>query len=178
MVKVERSVSGQNVIPTEDSKTIESPIRINYKERIHLLFQNHHRLTDARFRWVWMWVGANESDTIMDQTRENRLQFLSASWDNYEEFRPFDTVESSEEYLRNNLDKGFIIRLSTSQPGKITVTRRAQGNIITHTRFTVLNNGGLVDGRGNQFDSIHHLCGKVSKLLKEQSLPRAQAEYR
>ena len=89
----------------------------------------------------------------------SRIQLLENIWKD-PCFRPFDTVESSTAYLKDNMEQNFIIRLSTSAPGGITLTFRKalKSDIIVHTRFFVNDNGKVVDAHKNEHADLSSLA--------------------
>ena len=133
------------------------------------LFQSHHSYTENRFQSTCFWVGIEELERgeICEEVLRSRLSFLQKMWTN-KQFRPFDSVKDSENHLRENNTAGFILRLSTSQPGKITYTRRMNEKIV-HTRFTLNPDGSLYDQPGNIFKNIDSLVERIICTLGRRS---------
>ena len=102
---------------------------------------------------------------------ENRLNFLRNSW-NINEFRPFETVESSEQLLQNS-DKLVVVRLSTTVPGGITFSFKDINGEILHTRFCVCNNSKIVDSYG----ALHENVGTLIKWFMEKKYQDRSCEY-
>lgn len=122
-------------------------------EEVRELFKSKaHRNTAPRQSWVYNWVTGIESVSnslrlehsqmkASQEIQKKRLEFLKANWD-HANFLPFEGF-SIEKFI-NNSSTRFLVRLSTSQPGAITVTSvTCQGSLI-HTRYTDL--GQNIDG--------------------------------
>ena len=125
------------------------------------LFANNHRFTEERFALLSSWFGlpCNNQESFQP-IFEERMKFLESIWDK-DYFRPFDHVQAAEYYLMANIHIGYLIRLS-SQPGKITITKRNKTGTIYHTRYSIIQGGKLEDFSGNTFECLHELCSIVS----------------
>ena len=116
---------------------------------------NAHRFTEQRLQVVLWWTGAN---TNKESIFLSNYTFLKNVWTD-KNFRPFDNVQSSTHHLSEHPEQDFLIRLSTSQQGGITLTfRRALGtNRIVHTRFQVNSRSNIVDPNGCEHSTISSL---------------------
>lgn len=132
------------------------------REQIVNIFSSHHRFTSERLRWVCGWLAKNQLNG-KEEFCINRWRFLTAAWGN-SIFRPFDDIESSVRHLSTTPDCDFLIRLSTSQPGKITVTHKRKDKIY-HTRFTIKENG-IRGTTGKTYRDIEHLSQAIAQTLK------------
>merc|ERR1712100_722336 len=99
---------------------------------------NAHRFSQERLETVLWWTGALENKESIFLAN---YEFLKKVWSD-NNFRPFDNVKSSTLHLSQHPDQDFLIRLSTSQQGGITLTfRRALGtNRIEHSTISSLVN--------------------------------------
>uniref|UniRef100_A0A7S4M4Y3 SH2 domain-containing protein n=1 Tax=Vannella robusta TaxID=1487602 RepID=A0A7S4M4Y3_9EUKA len=169
MVAVDITTQGNNSLGSETSGLLQEAAK---------LFNAHHRHTPQRMLWISSWIGIKQLDKgeISKELAERRLEFLRSVWSNYKEFRPFDTISSSEKYLTSNSEAGFILRLSTSQAGKITFTRRSGARIV-HSRYTVLSDKTIADSQGNIYQDIHNLCEHLSENLANYSTTSSPASY-
>mmetsp|Transcript_4153 Transcript_4153/g.6077 ORF Transcript_4153/g.6077 Transcript_4153/m.6077 type:complete len:153 (+) Transcript_4153:301-759(+) len=128
--------------------------------RLESIFCSHHRYTTDRFKWTCAWVGLkNYKQRKLDiKVVESRIDFLFSIWKNHDEFRPFDTVESSENYL--TVKNGFLLRLSTTRPGKITCSWIQDGYIL-HRRLKVNENGTIHQkSTDTLYSDIHDFCSQ------------------
>lgn len=111
------------------------------------------------------WLGLENMNEICLPNVENRLKFLCTIWKN-PIFRAFDTKVTAENYLNMDRKYGFIIRLS-SEPGKISVSNKLRG--VDHRRFTITEQGKIIDSKGNSYDNIDQLASHVAKILSKYS---------
>jgi hypothetical protein len=126
--------------------------------QLQKLFENAHRFSESRLDWLVKWTGADVFDAYHSETVANfsaRLHFLKKVWSDVN-FRPFDTIESSVHYLHLQSNQHFLIRLSTTVPGGITLTFRKDvgSKEIVHTRFAVNNLGNITDSHGHQHSTV------------------------
>mmetsp|Transcript_28520 Transcript_28520/g.48742 ORF Transcript_28520/g.48742 Transcript_28520/m.48742 type:complete len:166 (+) Transcript_28520:46-543(+) len=121
---------------------------------------NAHRFSQERLETVLWWTGALENKESIFLAN---YEFLKKVWSD-NNFRPFDNVKSSTLHLSQHPDQDFLIRLSTSQQGGITLTfRRALGtNRIVHTRFQVNSNSNIIDPNGKEHSTISSLVNWFS----------------
>jgi len=134
-------------------------------KQVRSLFDSHHRCSSTRLRWVLLWTGITpHSSTIAtSQEVETRIQFLKTVWSD-EQFRPFDTIDSSVHYLQSNLEQDCLVRLSTTVPGCITISFRSQTqNTILHTRYFLNSKGNLKDSDGHEHTSCKSLLEWFAK---------------
>lgn len=128
---------------------------------LNLFSTNEHKCSVERLNILLSWLelpnGCNKVPS--HTTFEMRLQFLKTIWSK-DYFRPFDHVRSAEYYLMANTHVGYLVRLS-SQPGKITITKRNKDGAIYHSRYSILN-GELCGSKGNKFESLEELCRATS----------------
>ena len=179
MVRTDITPTPTDTPPGETKSKMITDARA-YVLELTKLFQTHHSFSNERLLWLCFWVGtkAFEQDLITKETVETRIAFLRSAWTNFREFRPFDDVQTSENYLLANPELGYILRLSTSQPGKITFTRpRPTGAGIVHTRYTVITDGRIVNASGNIFANLHHLAQELSSTLAAVTPHYQPAEY-
>lgn len=121
-----------------------------------------HRISEERLRVVEGWVYHEKSfdgPLARPEVSGSRLNFLNNVWED-PHFRPFDDVQSSVKYFASHKDKDFLIRLSSTVPGSITLSFRKvpRSTEILHTRFTVNNNGNIVDSHKTEHTSIKSLA--------------------
>lgn len=111
---------------------------------------SQYTLNRKNLKWLYHWCGAYECVTTFNEVKykqkyqnfQSRLQFLLCLWsENF--FKPFDTIESSIEYLNNFPKIPFVVRLSSTKPGYITVTRK-NGKAFTHTRYQLCANSCMI----------------------------------
>lgn len=107
----------------------------NFSQRIEQLFARTHSYSEERRTKLNSWLGINEAGQSSPETG-NWLSFLEANWSN-NYFRPFDEAGVAEDYLIQHRSARIIIRLSSSQPGNITLTVRQIDGSIIHTRCTL-----------------------------------------
>ena len=122
-----------------------------------------HRSSPLREEWLQNWTELNQVDASRPETIlvfNSRLKFLQKVWSDKQHFRPFDTIKSSVQYLQGQKDQDFLIRLSTTIPGSITLSFRKEmwSNQIVHTRFTVSSNGNVVDSCGTEHSDVASLA--------------------
>jgi hypothetical protein len=132
-----------------------APTLKDRKELVEQLFKtNAHRRTDERVNTILWWTEAESEKSSFS----SKFSFLQKVWCD-KNFRPFDNVASSVKHLTAHKNQDFLIRLSTSQKGGITLTFRKQlkGDRIVHTRFCVNNSSCIIDSNGNQHESIASL---------------------
>ena len=139
------------------------------------LFETHHHYTVERASWISKWIGMNEYKTgkISIDIINCRVEFLSSVWRNKNEFRPFDTIRDTSFILHNRPEIAYILRLSTSTPGNITLSM-LQGQQIIHKRFIVLENKRLCNSQGVIYENLSHIGRTVTETLqprKEVSTP-------
>lgn len=120
-----------------------------------LLANDKHRYSKERLKFLLSWFDLH-SKKFNQAIFEERMEFLESIWTK-DYFRPFDHVEAAEYYLMANTHVGYLIRLS-SQPGKITITKRNKSGIIYHTRYSILPGRKLYDTAGRIFNSLTDLC--------------------
>ena len=141
-----------------------------YLAKIKSLQLDNPSLSRDNIKWLYHWCGAFECTRAYnedDKRKKNnifnsRFQFLQKVWEE-NSFRPFDTIESSISYLQSSGDR-FVVRLSTTKPGFITITTKV-GNKFIHTRYQILENSTLIDERGNQHESISSLSATLVRRL-------------
>jgi hypothetical protein len=146
------------------------------------LFEVSHRFTDARLDWLVKWTGANIFDAAITESVTNfaaRLHFLKKVWSDVN-FRPFDTIQSSVQYLQLQKDQHFLIRLSTTVPGGITLTFRKDlgSKEIVHTRFAVNILGNITDSHGREHSTVESFANwfstnKYANQALNKSIPLA-----
>jgi len=68
---------------------------------------------------------------------KGRMKFLFCIWDETEFFSPFETIGSSSEKLERKREDTYIIRLSTTAVGHITMTKRTLTSV-THRRLPIV----------------------------------------
>jgi len=139
------------------------------------LKSNHHQLSPERLNWLYYWTGANildefpNSPDISVQTMKfnSRLNFLKDSWAN-EFFRPFETIASAEGMIKSH--RAYVIRLSTSTPGCIAITRwNDQYNQPSHKRFEIDSHSRLVGD-----NQVYANIAEFSKSFAAGIKPRPQ----
>ena len=149
---------------TSNMVTVDFPVsRPQLVQNVFL--SKFHRCTPERLASVLWWCGG---DSNSDGEFKALLNFLIHSWSD-PNFRPFDDVCSSVAFLNQNMDSNFLIRLSTTQPGGITLTYRKQEGIF-HTRFFVNKNETIIDSDNKEHSSISSFCswfGERSSLARE-----------
>merc|ERR1711976_919664 len=145
------------------------------KEKLVQLFTESktHRFSEERLAWLVMWTGSDIYDPLDKHSTHNfntRLNFLKSCWDNVELFRPFDTVQTSAKHLLSTPRAHFLVRLSTTVPGSITISFRSE-NTIKHTRFTLNTAGEIQDGQGNKHSSLLSLSNwfSLNRLRTQQT---------
>ena len=132
-------------------------------DRVELLFKSTaHRNTPERLHVANCWVNREKSfdgPLARPEVSAARLSFLNNVWED-SHFRPFDDVQSSVKYFASHKDKDFLIRLSSSVPGSITLSFRKvpKSSEILHTRFNVNNSGNIVDSHKNEHATIKSLA--------------------
>jgi len=85
-------------------------------------------------------IDINLEEQRIEEQKERfngRIKFLFSIWEETEFFSPFETIESSSERLVNCIGDTYIIRLSTTAVGNITITKRTQTSI-THRRLPIV----------------------------------------
>jgi hypothetical protein len=134
-------------------------------EKIDYLFtkMGTHRETPERKQWLLEWSGANNINNYENLATglaifQSRLNFLQKAWCDTSNFRPFDTVKSSTAFLMKHPQHSFLIRLSTTVPGGITMTFKHNPKNIYHTRFEVNIRGYVVDSLGKEHETIGSLA--------------------
>ena len=140
-----------------------------YLQHILSSLGNSNSLSQEQIKWLYHWCGAYECIRTFNEAQLKaknslfgaRVAFLQRSWQN-QHFRPFDTMDSAVEFLKNNMSCTNAARLSTTRPGFITLTTRNSENF-THTRYQVLQNSTIVDSDGKQHSSISSLASKVAR---------------
>ena len=128
---------------------------------------NVHDLPGEKIKWLYHWCGAYECIRTFNEGKQeeknmffsSRVAFLQRVW-HEPQFRPFDTIDSSIQFLHQTQDITSTARLSTTRPGYITVTTQSGSNF-THTRYQVLSNSSIVDSKGNQHHTISSLTSSV-----------------
>lgn len=161
------------------SNNPNTPVSSEQKKRIaflRALFQQTeaHRFSEARLQWLQNWTMGNEGTLV----------FLKKVWCDNKHFRPFETIESSERLLMNqqgtvqdlsissNQDQrvgfkfSYLIRLSTSVPGCITVSFTPTPNVLLHARYIITTRGKITDSKGRMFDTIGDFCFFFQKNLR------------
>lgn len=97
------------------------------------------------FNW---WIdGDGDADT--------RLNFLIKLM-SLPEFQFFNTSDHSRKFLEES-DQVVIVRLSTTVQGGITITFKVNNWKVLHTRYYLLGEGKIADGKGNFYDDIESL---------------------
>mmetsp|Transcript_7864 Transcript_7864/g.12434 ORF Transcript_7864/g.12434 Transcript_7864/m.12434 type:complete len:167 (+) Transcript_7864:56-556(+) len=143
-----------------DSSSVYSTSAKERKELINQLFStNAHRFSEERLATILWWTEAETGKPSFF----SKFAFLQKVWCD-KNFRPFDNVASSVKHLTSHKDQDFLIRLSTSQTGGITLTfrRELKTDRIVHTRFSVDHNSCITDSNGNQHQSIASLVNWFS----------------
>lgn len=88
-----------------------------------------HKDTKQRREVIIGWIKADNPSTEIIQ---GRINFLMKNWNN-KHFRIFDAPKQASEYLENNKHR-VLVRLSSTKPGKISVTFKRDQKIF-HTRY-------------------------------------------
>lgn len=159
----------RDITPTKDRQPkIEKEIQKQENEyalQAAKLFQCFHRFTGDRMSSVCQWVGIKQLKTgkTTPETVEARLRFLSKVW-RLSLFRPFDTPSESVTILQNRPEFGFILRLSTTQPGNITCSKMRNGSVV-HCRYIVLPDGTMVNHQGEIFKNLQELATRISSSI-------------
>lgn len=159
-----------------DKNKFPSHISSELCEQILSAFSSHHRFTWDRFTWVCNWVTSDKGGKR--KFCEDRWSFLLSIWKN-ELFRPFDDVESSKKFLESKKHIGFLIRLSTSKPGKITISYKLNEEV-RHTRYKLIENGALKGIGGKKYENLQVLADKTNLILrrKNRAFYRKNEEYK
>lgn len=155
-----------------DSVQCNSDQLAQRKVLIEKLFQSTaHRRADPRVETILWWT---EAENLTSNSFNSKFQFLQNVWSDCN-FRPFDDVSSSVKHLTAHKNQDFLIRLSTSQPGGVTLTfrRELKSDRIVHTRFTVNNNSHIVDSYGKPHETISSLAKWFSshRYRNQQATP-------
>ena len=137
-----------------------------------------HRVTSSRTSWLCNWTGATEIWELQDELQENYLtcderaeieckiekckkhfdamcRFLSKVWCD-KHFRPFDTIQRAEHYILTRKDS-YLVRLSSTHPGAITISFTDNNNI-RHKRFRINLRSQIIDANGKFYDDISKLA--------------------
>lgn len=117
----------------------------NFSKRIEQLFASTHENgmkvhghSPEREETLKRWLGLNEQGSNSANIAD-RLSFLEENWANIY-FRPFDGIQGGEDYLLKHLGARTVIRLSSSEPGKLTLTFRNYDGRIFHSRYALKGN--------------------------------------
>lgn len=166
----ESKVDSDNKLPLGWMTTAESAIAIDSVSESQLapileLFQsNTHRKTDERVSWLLAWTRIStppeEGPKKLDP--EVLIKFLKKVWDN-SEFRPFDTIGQAIDFLKTDPTLDLLVRLSSTQPGHITITyRRSQSQAnerwYAHERCRLNENGHIIGIDGTVFETLSDLA--------------------
>ena len=155
-----------------NTMVFKEEIRFLEKSRdlvVNEIFNNQgHRKDPNRFELLKRWIFKTNSFDGPDASpdiAQGRVEFLMKSW-NDQYFRPFDDSFSSIKYLGDNPKITFLIRLSCSVPGSITVSFRESllSMKIFHTRYTVGNAGRIIDSNHIEHPSIDSFSKWFSDL--------------
>ena len=163
---------GTNMVAV-DTPTLSSPC--GRLALVRALFDSqYHRFTQERQDIVLWWCGGASA---AEEEFRPKINFLLKVWSD-PNFRPFDNIKSSVTFLRQNFDTDFLIRLSTSQPGGITLSfrRKMGGSDIVHTRYYVNKNENIVDSDRHEHTTITSL-GTWFSAYRFQSSSACPAGY-
>ena len=128
-------------------------------EMIRSLFAcPYHRISESRLIFLYNWIfkeGTFAGPLATRETVDARFQFLQTAWTNAF-FHPFETACSASAKIRSSKSLKFLIRLSASTPGHITLTFRFDegSQSIYNTRYHLNNNGRLEDHKNREFFNI------------------------
>ncbi|MCA9507754.1 MAG: hypothetical protein KC505_04950 [Myxococcales bacterium] len=135
---------------------------VDYEQRIRELFeiQNEsqdkaHRFSNDRLKFLRAWVLGKKGSTNKLWEKElklseiahqdditARLEFLENYWA-HDFFRAFDRVEGAANYLKSSSGVNYIVRLSTTFPGYVTISRKI-GKKILHARIRLDASGNFI----------------------------------
>lgn len=155
-----------------DSVSTNNAVLAQRKNLVEKLFEcKSHRSTGSRIATIMWWT---EAENLSSNSFNSKIQFLQNVWSDCN-FRPFDDVASSVKHLTSHMNQDFLIRLSTSQPGGVTLTfrRELKSEKIVHTRFSVDGNSHIVDSYGKPHKTISSLAKWFSshRYRNQQATP-------
>lgn len=105
------------------------------KEKIDDIFGGELNLTHREYNFLWRWFG---EDKISDDKEQNWVKIIKTLMV-HPHFFPFCSKEKAVEILKN-IDVKYIIRLSSSLPGHISVTyKKILTKKIVHIRFQIID---------------------------------------
>ena len=128
-------------------------------EMIRSLFAcPYHRISESRLVLLYNWIfkeGTFAGPPASREVVDARFQFLQTAWTNAF-FHPFESACSASAKIRSSPSLKFLIRLSSSTPGHITLTFRFNegSQSIYNTRYQINDNGRLVDPKKREFLNI------------------------
>ena len=82
-----------------------------------------------------------------------RMKFLRESWHDHRHMRFFDTIQTSREYLIANSGFDMLVRLSSTMPGNVTVSRKEDGTV-RHRRFKINLTAAIIDDDGEEHKNV------------------------
>ncbi len=117
----------------------------DYQDKISALFEDGvHKFNEKRSTHVSHWLlGFPENKPSTLEDRHNWMSFLNRHWENAY-FRPFDGIEGAQQELIRNQNINYIIRLSTRESGRLTLTFRGPNYTFLHTRIKILGEDKLL----------------------------------
>ena len=115
-----------------------------------------HKLDEKRLFWLYRWL--NNSSFNLDA--------LSFIWD-HPNFNPFATIDSAEQLITTSKHP-YLVRLSTSCPGYLTVTYKL-GGVVYHCRITK-NDKMLLAYNTILFDSLANLIKQLDSAFNAPGL--------
>lgn len=124
--------------------------------------QRYHKFDDdvTRQRLLYHWLGLND-ELIVDETHQIRKQLLLMLWDK-EVFHPFVDIQEAEQIIIKNKYTNWILRLSTTKSGKITISYPYFDESIVISNYRINYTNNVFEYTDKKYDSIDDLIKQIT----------------
>lgn len=180
----------QSATHRDDGDEYQKRIHSPYWSALQNLYRKSkvHRQTLHRDLWLWEWTrGSSCVNTCSTNSQLlsdvawfwARVRFLERCWGDTKHFRPFDTIEASKEFLARSPDANFVVRLSSTKPGSITLSERVSRVPfkVVHTRFWI-NQESMIQYGDICFPNVCQFSTEWSiRQFKQERVMKVPGEY-
>lgn len=140
---------------------------VDWIETHRLYLDGFHNCSTDRMKWLFLWCMCYQGDTTWFQMQDI-LEHIMTIW-SHPSFHPFAGIDGAVHKLRVSTGI-YVVRLSTTIPGTITISYINHKKNINHIRATLVDTSDITP-RFNSFDDMLSNIGKLPNLLQ---LPVAQ----
>ncbi len=139
------------------------------------LCTHHNVKTYNRERTLYHWLGLGD-ESIDQSVIQYRKQLLLSLWDN-KVFHPFVDITKAEEKIVSSKYKIWVLRLSTTEPGKLTFSypKKMDNDTLMVKHYRINNVGGQYTVWDNKYNTIDDVI-KIITLTIQGSMVDSDIE--